>query len=184
MYSILAWHISILDSMNDKIRSWGLYLPTLAVVVGDADGGDDRTRSMSKSLMLKSSSKSSMRSGGRARRGWRRIRRDVAPPNLDGRRPVVKVGSNHMDSTSQKPYSHSPGAGSQRRGFQRPARPVAGACKRSDWSSYGGSATARIGKNSSLIRYVLAWPVGCLYSPVQPISCHDHDLSHFRTLNL
>jgi hypothetical protein len=54
--------------MNDKIRSRELYLPTVTVVVGDADGGDDGTRSMSKSLMLKSSSKSSMRGGGRARR--------------------------------------------------------------------------------------------------------------------
>jgi hypothetical protein len=56
-----------IDSMNDKIRSRELYLPTVAVVVGDANGGDDRTRSMSKSSMLKSSSKSSMRGGGRAR---------------------------------------------------------------------------------------------------------------------
>jgi hypothetical protein len=164
MCSILAWQISILDSMNDKIRSRGLYLPTVAVVVGDDDG----TRSTSKSLMLKSSSKSSMRGGGRARRSWRRIRRNVAPPDLDGRRPVVKVRSSRTDSASPKPYSHSPGAGLQRRGFQRPARSVAGARKRSDWSSYDDSATTRIGKNSSSIRYVLAWPVGCLYSPVQP----------------
>jgi hypothetical protein len=54
--------------MNDNIRSRGLYLPTVAVVVGDADGGDGGTRSMSKSLMLKSSSKSSVRGGRRARR--------------------------------------------------------------------------------------------------------------------
>jgi hypothetical protein len=54
--------------MNDKIRSRGLYLPTVAVVVGDADGGDDGTRSTSKSLMLKSSSKSSMGCGERAQR--------------------------------------------------------------------------------------------------------------------
>jgi hypothetical protein len=78
----------------------------------------------------------------------------------------------------------SPNAGSQRRGFRRSARPVAGARKRSDWSSYSGSTIARIGKNCSSIRYVLAWPLGCLYSPVQPTSCRDHDLSHFRTLNL
>jgi hypothetical protein len=63
MYSILARQINILNSMNDKIRSRELYLPTVAVVIGDADGGDDRTRSMSKS-----SSKSSMRGGGRVRR--------------------------------------------------------------------------------------------------------------------
>jgi hypothetical protein len=68
MYSILARQINILDSMNDKIRSRGLYLPTVAVVVGDANGGDDGTRSTSKSLMLKSSSKSSMRGRGIARR--------------------------------------------------------------------------------------------------------------------
>jgi hypothetical protein len=30
--------------MNDKIRSRKLYLSTVAVVVGDADGGDDGTR--------------------------------------------------------------------------------------------------------------------------------------------
>jgi hypothetical protein len=54
--------------MDDKIRSRGLYLPTVAVVIGDADSGDGGMRSMSKSLMLKSSSKSSMRGGGRARR--------------------------------------------------------------------------------------------------------------------
>jgi hypothetical protein len=162
MYNILVRQIGILDSMNDKIRSRGLYL----LVVGDADGGDGGTRSTSKSLMLKSSSKSSMRGGGRARRSWRRIRRDVAPPDLDGRRPVVKVGSSRTDSASQKPYSPSPGVGSQRRGFRRPARPIAGARKQSDWKSYGGSATARIGKNSSSIRLILAWPVGCLYSPI------------------
>jgi hypothetical protein len=68
MYSMQARQISILDIMNDKIRSQELYLPTIVVVVGDADGGGDGTRSMSKSLMLKSSSKSSMRGGGRARR--------------------------------------------------------------------------------------------------------------------
>jgi hypothetical protein len=170
--------------MNDKIRSRELYLPTVAVVVGDADGGDDGTRSMSKSSMLKSSSKSSMRGGGRARRSWRRIRRDVAPPDLDGRLPVVKVGSSRVDSASQKPYSSSPGAGSQRQGFRRPAHPVAGARKQSDWSSYGGSATAKRRKNPRSIRYVLAWLLGCLYSPVQPTLCRDHDLSRFRTLNL
>jgi hypothetical protein len=54
--------------MNDKIRSRGLYLPTVAVVLGDVDGGDDGMRSTSKSLMLKSSLKSSMRGEGRARR--------------------------------------------------------------------------------------------------------------------
>jgi hypothetical protein len=58
----------LLDSMNDKIKSRELYLPTVAVVIGDAYGGDDRDRSMSKSSMLKSSLKSSMRGGGRDRR--------------------------------------------------------------------------------------------------------------------
>ena len=46
-----------LNSMNEDIMTQGLYLPTVAVVVGD-----DGTRST-----LKSSSKSSMRGGGRAR---------------------------------------------------------------------------------------------------------------------
>jgi hypothetical protein len=54
--------------MNDKIRSRELYLPTVAVIIGDADGSDDGTRSMSKLLMLKSSSKSSMRGRGRSQR--------------------------------------------------------------------------------------------------------------------
>jgi hypothetical protein len=145
MYSILAWQISILDSMNDKIGSRELYLPTVAVVVGDADGDDDgtRLRSMSKSLMLKSSSKSSMRGGGRAWRSWRQIRRDVAPPDLDGRRPIVKVRSSHADSASQKPYSSYPDAWSQRWGFWRPALPNVGACRRLGWRDYGGSAVAR-----------------------------------------
>jgi hypothetical protein len=143
MYSILAWQISILDSMNDKIRSRELYLPTIAVVVGDADSGDDRTRPMSKSLMLKSSSKSSMRGGGRARRSWRRIRWDVAPSDLDRRRLVVKVGSSRADSASQKPYSPSPGAGSQRQGFRRPTLPNTGARRWSGWRDYGSSAVAR-----------------------------------------
>jgi hypothetical protein len=184
MYSILVWQIGILDSMNGKIRSWGLYLPTVAVVVADADDGDGGMRLTSKPLMLKLSSKSSIRGGGRARRSWRRIRRDVAPPNLDERRPVVKVGSSCTDSASQKPYSSSPGVGSQRWGFQRPAHSVAGARKRSDWSSYDGNTTARKGKNPSSIRWILAWSVGCLYSPVQRTSCRDHDLSRFRTLRL
>jgi hypothetical protein len=43
-------------------------VPTVDVVVGDADGGDDGTRSMPNSSMLESSSKSSMRGGERARR--------------------------------------------------------------------------------------------------------------------
>jgi hypothetical protein len=43
-------------------------MPIVAVVVGNADGGNDGTRSTSKSLMLKSSSKSLMRGGGRAQR--------------------------------------------------------------------------------------------------------------------
>jgi hypothetical protein len=84
----------------NKIRSRELYLPTVAVVFGDADGGDDGTRSMSNSSMLKSLSKSSMRGGGRARRSVRRIRWNVEPPDLDGRRPVVKVGSSRADSAS------------------------------------------------------------------------------------
>jgi hypothetical protein len=141
--------------MNVKIRSRELYLPTVAVVVSDADGGDAEMRSTSKSLMLKSSSKSSVRGGGRARRSWQWIRRDVAPPDLDRRRPVLKVWSSLTDNAFQKSYSPSLGAGSQRRGFRRPAHPVAGARKWSDWSSYGDSATARIDKNSCSIRYFL-----------------------------
>jgi hypothetical protein len=54
--------------MNNKVTSRGLYLPIVAVVVGDADGDDGGTRSTSKSLVLKLSSKSSMRGGGRTRR--------------------------------------------------------------------------------------------------------------------
>ena len=51
-------------------------------------------------------------------------------------------------------------------------------------SSYGGGATARRGKNPSSIGCVLAWPIGCLYSPDQPTSCRDHDLNRIRTLGL
>ena len=76
--------------------------------------------------------KSSMCGEGRARSSRRRIRRDIAPHDLDGRRPVVKVGSSRVTSASQKPYSSSPGAGSQGRGFQRPALPNVGARKRRD----------------------------------------------------
>jgi hypothetical protein len=42
--------------MNDKIRSRELYLPTVVVVVGDADGGDDGTRSMLKSQLTTNTS--------------------------------------------------------------------------------------------------------------------------------
>jgi hypothetical protein len=78
-------------------------------------------------------------SGGRARSSWQRIRRDVAPSDLDGKRLVVKIRSSHAKSASQKPYSSSLGAGSQRRGFSRPARPVTGACRRSNWRSYAAA---------------------------------------------
>jgi hypothetical protein len=105
-------------------------------------------------------------------------------PDLDGRWPVVKVGSSHTDSANQKSYSPSPSAGLQRQGFRRPARSVTSARKWLDWSSYGGNATTRIGKNLSSIRYILAWLVGCLYSPIQPTSCHDNNQSCFRSLNL
>jgi hypothetical protein len=99
-----------------------------------------------------------MSGGGRDRSSWWRICKDVAPPDLDGRRPVVKVGSSRAESVSQKPYSSSPGAGSQGRKFRRPAHPVAGACKRSGWKNYGGSTTVE-GKNRSSIGCVLTWPI-------------------------
>jgi len=75
----------------------------------------------------------------------------------------VKIRSSRTKSASQKPYSPSPGAGSQRRGFRRPARPVVGACRRSNWRSYGGSTTTRRDKNPNSIRLFLAWLVGCIY---------------------
>ena len=75
----------------------------------------------------------------------------------------MKIRSSRTKSASQKPYSPSPGAGSQRRGFRRPARPVVGACRRSNWRSYGGSTTTRRGKNPNSIRLFLAWLVGCIY---------------------
>jgi hypothetical protein len=97
---------------------------------------------------------------------WRRIHRDVAPPDLDERRPIVEVGSSRATSASQEPYSSSPGAGSQGRRFRRP-RPVVDAHKHSGWKNYGGSATARRGKNLCSIGCVFVWLIGCLYSPVQ-----------------
>ena len=106
--------------------------------------------------------KLSMRGGGTFPLKMRRAcwRRRQHPDAVFVRRAVVEVESSRAKSASQKPYLPSPGAGSQRRGFQRPARPVAGARKRSDWGNYGGSATARSrrGKNPSLIGCVLAWP--------------------------
>jgi hypothetical protein len=71
----------------------------------------------------------------RAQSSWRRIRRDIAPPDLDGRRPIVKIRSSRTKSNSQKPYLPSPGAGSQRWRFRRPTCLVDGARKRSCWRS-------------------------------------------------
>jgi hypothetical protein len=51
-----------------------------------------------------------------------------------------------MKSASQKSYSPSPSARSQRRGFRRPDPPNAGARRRSGWRNYGGSVVARRGK--------------------------------------
>jgi hypothetical protein len=54
---------------------------------------------------------------------------------------VTKFGSSRAKSASQKPYSPYPSAGSQRRRFRRPARPVAGARERSGWSLGGSNTT-------------------------------------------
>jgi hypothetical protein len=51
-----------------------------------------------------------------------------------------------VKSASRKPYSPSPGAGSQRRRFWRPARPVTGARERQGWSLSGSSAAVSRGK--------------------------------------
>ena len=118
----------ISNSINE---SRDVYLWTGDDIAGDGDGGI---------------AKSSMSSGERDRSSWRRTRRDVAPPDLDGRWPVVKIESSRARSASQKPYSSPPGTGSQGRGFRRPALPIVGARGRSGWRDYDGSATARRGK--------------------------------------
>jgi hypothetical protein len=86
-----------LNSWKKDIGPRDVYLLTVARddVTGDgnADGGDAR---------------SSMSGGGRARSSWRQIRRDIASPDLDGRRPVVEVRSSRAKSISQKPYSSLP----------------------------------------------------------------------------
>jgi hypothetical protein len=126
--------------------------------------------------MLKSSSKSSMRDGGvfplkipRARA--RRRRRADAP---FGRRAVVEAlgvvarralpknlirllpVQDHKDEGFGDLLTRSPVHASDRTGV-----------------SYSDGAIARRGKNPRSIGSVLAWPAGCLYSSVQPISCRD-----------
>jgi hypothetical protein len=64
-----------------------------------------------------------------------------------------------VKSASQKPYSPSPGAGSQRRRFWRPARPVAGARERPGWSLSGSSTAVSRGKTlvvDFLVRFSVA----------------------------
>jgi hypothetical protein len=133
---ILAWFNSInkrtsvsltrtlairLNSMNRDIGSRDVYLLIVAGddVTGDGDADGDAASG--------DGARSSMSSGGRSRSSWRWIRRDVAPPDLDGRRPVIKTGSSRAKSASQKPYSSSSGVGLQGRGFRRPALRIAGA---------------------------------------------------------
>jgi hypothetical protein len=117
----------ISNSMNEDIGSRGVYLSIAedGDVIGD--GG----------VML------SMSGRWRARSSWRRICWDVAPPDLDRRRPVVKVGSSHAKSASQKPYLSSSGAGLEGRGFWRLALPNVGARRWSGWRDYGGSIVMR-----------------------------------------
>ena len=100
-------------------------------VAGDGDADGDAASG--------DGARSSMSGGGRSRSSWRRIRRDVAPPDLDGRRLVMKIGSSRAKSAYQKPYSSSSGAGLQGQGFQRHALPITGARKHS-----GGEAMAAV----------------------------------------
>jgi hypothetical protein len=133
---ILAWFNSInkrtsvsiactlairLNSMKRDIRSRDVYLSTVAGddVTGDGDADGDTASG--------DGARSSMSGGGRSRSSWRRIRQDVASPDLDGRRPVMKTGSSRAKSASQKPYSSFSSAGLQGRGFWRPALWIAGA---------------------------------------------------------
>ena len=118
MYSVLAWQINILhsintimsvsisrtldrlDSMNDKIRSRWLYLPIVNIFDsgGDADGDDDGSRW-----------RSSISNGGMfpltIPRDWRRWRR-FATTAFERQTVVEDLGS-HVKSVSQKPYSFS-----------------------------------------------------------------------------
>jgi hypothetical protein len=94
----------------------------------------------------RSLSMSSINGSGRLRLARRRWRRDATPLDLVGRRAVTKFGSSRTKSASQKPYSSSPDAGSQRQRFRRPARPVAGARKQSDRSLGDDGATVSKGK--------------------------------------
>jgi hypothetical protein len=172
-----------LDCTYVKIRSRELYL-LIVVVVDDvedaADGGDGARSLMSMSSMLKSSSKSSMRGGGVIlmtipRALARRSRRADTP---FGRRAVVEaLGAVTRRTLPKNLIRLLPVQDRKDKGSGDLLTPVAGARKRSDWSSYSGGAIARRGKNPSSTGYVLAWPAGCLYSPVQPISCRDHDLN-------
>ena len=82
--SIAARTPDSFDSMNEEIRSRGLYLAFVDVV-------DDGTMLMLRFPKARRRSLSSMSDGGRLRSSWRRIRLDAAPPVLDGRRPVVKI---------------------------------------------------------------------------------------------
>jgi hypothetical protein len=70
---------------------------------------------------------------------------------------VRKIGSGR-EKCFQKPYSSSPGVGSQRRQFRRPARPLAGARERSGWSLGDGGTAVRRDKTLAvdLIRFSVA----------------------------
>jgi hypothetical protein len=91
-----------------------------------------------------SGTKSSISDGGRVWSSWQRIRWDVAPPNFDGKHPVMEVGSSCAKSASQKPYSSSPGAWSQGRGFWRLDLLIAGTRRCSRWRSYDGGTVASV----------------------------------------
>jgi hypothetical protein len=71
---------------------------------------------------------------------------------------VTKFGSSRAKSASQKPYSVSLGAGSERRQFWRPARPVVGAHEQSGWSLGDGDAGVSRGKTlvADLVRFSVA----------------------------
>ena len=62
----------------------------------------------------------------------------------------MEVGSSHAKSTFQKPYSSSPGAGSQGQGFQRPALPNVGARRRCDGETTA-AAQQREEENTNLL---------------------------------
>jgi hypothetical protein len=115
-----------------------------------------------------SRTKSSMSDGGRSRSSWRRIRRDVAPPDLIEGDPSWRLGAVAQNAFPKNLFVLSRCRIARTR-VRRPALPIAGEHKRlGRRSDYDGSAVARRGKNLARIDSFWRWPIDCLYRVVQP----------------